>query len=118
MAHRLRSAVRAAEAGEALAPLSLEPCRRDPHAARADAGEPRRRAPRHRGVVERAAILYRGKPALVGVANVSRDGVTLQTSLLPEVGERLSVALEGAPIRSGAVRWVRGGRIGVGLDPQ
>jgi PilZ domain len=122
MAHRLRSAIRAAEAGESLAPLSLEPCRRDPHAPPPEGEDgrarPRRRAERHRGVVVSAAILYRGKPALVRVANVSKGGVTLETSLTPELGERLSVAMEGGAPRSGAVRWVRGGRIGVDLDAQ
>lgn len=118
MAHRLRSAVRAAEAGEALAPLSLEPCRRDPHGTRGEGGAPRRRAERHRGLVETAALLYRGKPALVRVANVSAGGVTLETSLVPEIGERLQVALDGRPSRPGAVRWVRRGRIGIDLDPE
>jgi hypothetical protein len=117
MAHRLRSAIRAAEAGEALAPLSLEPCRRDPHAPRPEGGSARRRAERHRGLVETAALLYRGKPALVRVANVSRSGVTLETSLIPEAGERLTVALEGQPPRTGEVRWVRRGRVGVAFDP-
>ena len=121
MAHRLRSAVRAAEAGETLAPLSLEPCRRDPHAGSAPEGadtrrQPRRRAERHRGTVETAAILYRGKPALVRVANVSAGGVTLETSLAPDVGEVLTVAMEGRAPRAGTVRWLRGGRIGIGLD--
>jgi len=122
MAHRLRSAIRAAEAGEELAPLSLEPCRRDPHAPPPEGEDgrarPRRRAERHRGVVVSAAILYRGKPALVRVANVSKGGVTLETRLTPDLGERLSVAMEGGPPRAGAVRWVRGGRIGVDLDAE
>ncbi|HEY0412215.1 MAG TPA: hypothetical protein VGD66_03630 [Allosphingosinicella sp.] len=120
MSHRLRSAIRAAEAGEALPPLSLEPCRRDLHApapeGKADRRAGRRRAERHRGVVESAALLYRGKPALVRVANVSKGGVTLETSLTPQVGEMLSVAMAGHPPRGGIVRWVRRGRIGIGLD--
>ncbi len=123
MVHRLRSAVRAAEAGEALPPLSLEPCRRDPYAPPVPEGKDdrrrlRRRAERHRGVVETAAILYRGKPALVRVANVSAGGVTLETSLTPEVGEILTLAMEGRPSRTGTVRWLRRGRIGVGLDAE
>jgi hypothetical protein len=117
MAHRLRSAVRAAQAGAALPPLSQEPCRRDPVAARPEE-QPRRRAERHRGLVESAALLYRGKPALVRVANVSRGGVTLEAAFTPEPGEALSVAMEGHPPRTGIVRWVRRGRIGVDLDPE
>jgi hypothetical protein len=122
MAHRLRSAVRAAEAGAALPPLSLEPCRRDPHASGPETPDDRRerhrRAERHRGMVESAAILYRGKPALVRVANVSKGGVTLETSLTPEVGETISVAMTGQAPRTGAVRWVRRGRIGIRLDAE
>src|SRR3954447_9116449 len=122
MAHRLRSAIRAAEAGDALPPLSLEPCRRDPHAPppdeKADRRARQRRAERHRGIVESAAILYRGKPALVRVANVSKGGVTLETSLTPAVGERVAVAMEGHKPRRGVVRWVRRGRIGVDLDAE
>jgi hypothetical protein len=122
MAHRLRSAVRAAEAGATLAPLSLEPCRRDPHAPPPDGQDsrarPRRRAERHRGLVESAALLYRGKPALVRVANVSQGGVTLETGLTPEIGEIVSVAMEGHKPRGGIVRWVRRGRVGLDLDPE
>lgn len=118
MAHRLRSKVKAAEAGEALAPVSLVECRRDPHAAPAPTPAERRRAAqrrsdRHQGVVERAAILLRGKPALVEVVNASDGGITIATALLPEPGEPLGIALEGHPPRTGTVRWVRRGRVGI-----
>ena len=118
MAHRLRSKVKAAEAGAALAPVSLVECRRDPHAPpAATAGERRkaaqRRSDRHQGLVERAALLFRGKPALVQVVNASAGGITVATALRPEPGETLSVALEGHPPRTGVVRWLRGGRVGI-----
>jgi hypothetical protein len=118
MAHRLRSKVKAAEAGEALAPVSLVECRRNPHAPAAETAAERRRAAqrrsdRHHGLVERAAILLRGKPALVEVVNASDGGITIATALQPEPGEPLGVALEGHPPRTGTVRWVRRGRVGI-----
>ncbi|HMC91431.1 MAG TPA: PilZ domain-containing protein [Allosphingosinicella sp.] len=117
MAHRLRSKVKAAEAGAELAPVSLVE-RRDPHAGPAETAAERRRAAqrrseRHQGVVERAAIQFRGKPALVQVVNASEGGITIETALRPEPGETLGVALEGQPPRTGIVRWVRGGQVGI-----
>jgi hypothetical protein len=118
MAHRLRSKVKAAEAGEALAPVSLVECRRDPHAAAPPTEAERRQAAqrqsdRHHGVVERAAIVYRGKPALVRVVNASSGGITIETAVRPDVGEPLSIALEGHPPRVGEVRWLRRGQVGI-----
>jgi hypothetical protein len=120
MAHRLRSKVKAAEAGEPLAPASLVECRRDPHAVPALVATPNERrqaaqrgGDRHHGVVERAAVVFRGKPALVRVVNASAGGITLETALRPDVGEPLSVALEGHPPRVGEVRWLRRGQVGV-----
>lgn len=118
MAHRLRSKVKAAEAGDALAPGSLVECRRDPYAPHAETADERRRAAqrgseRHQGLVERAAIVYRGKSALVRVVNASSGGITLETSVRPDVGEPLSVAVEGHPPRVGEVRWMRRGLLGV-----
>jgi hypothetical protein len=118
MAHRLRSKVKAAEAGAALAPVSLVECRRDPHAPPAQTAAERRKAAqrrsaRHQGLVERAAILFRGKPALVRVVNASAGGVTIATAIQPEPGETLGVALESQPPRAGIVRWVRDGEVGI-----
>jgi hypothetical protein len=120
MAHRLRSKVKAAEAGEALVPVSLVECRRDPHAPAPESASEaerrraaQRRSDRHHGLVERAAIVYRGKPALVRVVNASSGGVTIETAVRPDVGEPVSVALEGHPPRVGEVRWLRHGQIGV-----
>jgi hypothetical protein len=120
MAHRLRSKVKAAEAGAALAPVSLVECRRDPHVQTEPATAERRqaaqrRSERHQGVVERAAVVFRGKPALVRVVNASRGGITIEGSIRPDVGEPVSVALEGQPPRVGEVRWVRHGEVGIAL---
>jgi hypothetical protein len=121
MAHRLRSKVKAAEAGEALAPVSLVECRRDLHAPPLPTPLERRQAAqraaeRHQGVIERAAIVYRGKPALVQVVNLSKGGLTIESALSPAPAETIGVALAGEPPRSATVRWVRKGRIGLAFQ--
>ena len=120
--HSLRSSIRAREAGAPARPLSLEERRREAPAAEPETlakGERRtgaqRRAERHRGVVERAAILYRGKKALVVVANVSKGGVTIETGLTPEIGETLLLELPGKEPALARVRWVKPGRVGLAL---
>jgi hypothetical protein len=120
--HSLRSSIRAREEGAPARPLSLEERRREAPAAEAAAlpkGERRtgaqRRAERHKGVVERAAILYRGKKAMVAVANVSKGGVTIETALTPDLGEVLLLELPGKPPAEARVRWVRTGRVGLAV---
>lgn len=120
--HSLRSSLRAREEGAPARPLSLEERRREAPAAEAAAlskGERRkgaeRRAERHRGVVERAAILYRGKRAMVAVANVSKGGVTIETGLTPDVGETLLLELPGKDPAEASVRWTKPGRVGLAL---
>ena len=121
--HRLRSSLHAREAGAPARPLSLEERRREaPPAASAGPakGERRsaapRRAERYKGVVERAALLYRGKRAMVAVANVSKGGVTIETALTPEVGETLLLELPGKAPAAARVRWVKPGRVGLALS--
>lgn len=118
--HRLRSTVRAVETGAELPPLSArEECRRKP----VDDGAPgvdRRKAPqrkteRHRGLVHRASITFRGKKALVGVVNISRGGLTIETRILPEVDETVEVELPGAAPTAGTVRWARRGLVGIDM---
>jgi hypothetical protein len=121
MAHRLRSKVKAAEAGEVLAPVSLVECRRDLHAPSLPTPLERRRAAqraaeRHQGVVERAAIVFRGKPALVQVVNLSKGGLTIESALTPAPAETIGIALAGEPPRVATVRWVRKGRIGLAFQ--
>ena len=120
--HSLRSSLRAREDGAPARPLSLDERRREapaPEAAALPKGERRtgaqRRADRHCGVVERAAILYRGKRAMVAVANVSKGGVTIETGLTPDVGEALLLELPGKQPAQARVRWVKPGRVGLAL---
>ena len=120
--HSLRSSLRAREDGAPARPLSLDERRREAPAAEAAVlpkGERRTRAQRsaerHRGIVERAAILYRGKRAMVAVANVSKGGVTIETGLTPDVGESLLLELPGKEPAQARVRWVKPGRVGLAL---
>jgi hypothetical protein len=120
--HSLRSSLRARDAGAPARPLSLEERRREapaPEAADLPKGERRtgtqRRTERHRGIVERAAILYRGKRAMVAVANVSKGGVTIETALTPDVGEMLLLELPGKEPAAARVRWVKPGRVGLAV---
>ncbi|HEX4738677.1 MAG TPA: PilZ domain-containing protein [Allosphingosinicella sp.] len=120
--HSLRSSLRAREEGAPARPLSLEERRREAPVAQTPElpkGERRtgaqRRAERHRGVVERAAILYRGKRAMVAVGNVSKGGVTIETALTPEIGETLLLELPGKTPAEARVRWVKPGRVGLAL---
>jgi hypothetical protein len=117
MAHRLRSAILAGEAAAPLPPTTLEDCRRKaetPVAAEDRRTAAQRRSDRHRGLVDHASILLRGKRALVRVANVSKGGITVESSIAPEVGESVRVDIDGAPV-AGTVRWARRGRIGIDL---
>jgi hypothetical protein len=121
--HNLRSSLRAREAGAPARPLSLDERRREgagPEPEALPKGERRggvdRRAERHKGIVERAAILYRGKRALVAVANMSNGGVTIETALTPEIGEPLLLELPGREPAEASVRWVKPGRVGLALS--
>lgn len=111
--------MRALEAGETLPPLSArEECRRTPAATtdvpaldrrKAD----QRRALRHRGIVERASVTWRGKKTLVGIVNISRGGATIETRLLPPVGQTLILEVPDAAPAEAVVRWVRRGLVGL-----
>lgn len=124
--HGLRSALLAGEKGAAVAqPSTEEECRRkgerDP--SRPASGRVRderrvaaqRRSPRHRELVERATIVHGRKRSLVRVVNVSSSGLTIESALVPAVGEAIRVELPAGPVE-GVVRWVRRGRIGLDVE--
>jgi gentisate 1,2-dioxygenase len=118
--HRLRSSILAGEGSAAAAiPSSLEACRRQgpQEGAPERRSAAQRKADRHRELVERAGILFRGKRGLVRVINVSKGGLTIESSIDPEIGESLSIHLPGAeaPIEA-AVRWIKRGRIGLAVE--
>jgi hypothetical protein len=123
--HGLRSAVLAGEKGAPAAQLSTEEeCRRKgardpsrPASERERARDERRvaaqrRDKRHREVVERATIVLGRKRSLVRVVNISDSGLTIETPLVPPVGQAILVELPAGPVEA-VVRWVRRGRIGL-----
>jgi hypothetical protein len=120
MAHPLRSSIQSGEGSAAWQPdVSAEPCRRQsadviPPESERRAGDDRR-AERQRGRIERAALVFRGRTSLVPVANSSQGGLTIETNLIPEIGETVRIAMSGQPPLKGVVRWVVGGRVGLDI---
>ena len=120
MAHPLRSSIHNGEGSAAWQPgVSTEPCRRQAPPEMSPEEERRtgadRRDERQRGLIERAALVVRGRTILVPVINSSKGGLTIETALLPEVGETVRVAMSGQAPVSGVVCWVSDGRVGLDI---
>jgi hypothetical protein len=120
MAHPLRSSIHNGEGSAAWQPdVSSEPCRRQSESEMLPESERRtgedRRAERQRGIVERGALVFRGRTVLVPVVNSSKGGLTIETSLVPEIGETVRIAMSGQSPASGIVRWVEDGRVGLDI---
>ena len=60
-----------------------------------------------------AIIELRGRNYEVELANISRSGAMLIFSLIPQIGETISIRLPGRPAMSGSICWVRDGKIGI-----
>ena len=105
MAHPLRSSIHNGEGSAAWQPdVSAQPCRRLSPAEVALEDERRT-----------GALVFRGRTILVPVINSSKGGVTIETSLVPEIGETVRVAMSGQAPASGVVRWVEEGRVGLDI---
>jgi hypothetical protein len=124
--HGLRSALLAVEKGAAAAqPSTEEECRRkgerDPSRPASERARDERRVAaqrksvRHRQIVERAWIVHGRKRALVQVVNISASGLTIESAIVPAIGETIHVELVAGPVE-GVVRWVRRGRIGLDVE--
>ena len=50
-----------------------------------------RGAKRHREIVERATIVYEGKKSLAKVVNISASGLTLESAIPAQIGERIQI---------------------------
>lgn len=100
---------------------SKERCRRHGEATLVGIDIPReerrrtnqRREDRIAGLIDRATIVFRRKKSLVPVINVSSGGLMIESALMPWIGERVSVEIDGHERMEAVVRWVRGGRIGL-----
>lgn len=71
-------------------------------------GEPRLDARSQTAVLE-----FRGRRHVVRLVNVSSSGAMVIFSLIPHIGETISIQLIGRDPVAGQVCWVRDGRIGV-----
>ena len=73
-----------------------------------------RKEDRQRDLIDAAAILFRKRRHDVGVVNVSAGGTMIEAELdTPEIGEPIDVILGGCDRIRGAIRWIKGNRIGV-----
>ena len=62
---------------------------------------------------ETATIEFRRRRFRVPVVNVSASGAMLMFSLIPTIGETISIALTGKAPVPASVCWVRNGKIGI-----
>jgi len=69
--------------------------------------------PRSEAGCQTAILEFRGRRHEVRLANVSRSGAMLIFSLIPHIGETISIRLAGRRTLSGSVCWVRDGKIGI-----
>jgi hypothetical protein len=76
-------------------------------------GWDQRSEPRLDAESQTAVVELRGRQHIVPVVNVSRSGAMVILSLIPHIGETISVRLGGLGSVSGRVCWVRGGKIGI-----
>ncbi len=68
---------------------------------------------RHRLARETATIAFKGKKRVVDLINLSGGGAMIEADINPRLWDRIDLYLgEGSPIEC-AVRWLRGGRIGM-----
>jgi hypothetical protein len=121
--NEFRAAVNKGEVAQLMSPISdKEKCRRDkmesslaailiPRVERRTTNQ--RREDRYRGIVDRATLVFRRKKVLVKVVNISESGMMVEASIVPRIGEGLSIEFEGFEPLRGVVRWIRKGRIGL-----
>ena len=72
-----------------------------------------RSEPRFEGLVERAALSFRGADHIVPVINISSRGTMIESTLEPRLGESVKIRFEGCSPIYAFVRWARDGRIGL-----
>ena len=72
-----------------------------------------RAEPRSDAGSQTAVLELRGRKHVVRLANLSPSGAMVILSLIPHIGETISLQILGRGPVAGHVRWVRDGRIGV-----
>jgi hypothetical protein len=61
---------------------------------------------------------FRGRKHMVRLVNTSPSGAMVIFSLVPHIGEQVSLQLLDRGQVTAKVRWVRDGRIGISFDEQ
>ena len=69
--------------------------------------------PRYDAALERATVELGGREHCVRLVNLSPSGAMVIFSLIPNIGEPISLKLNGRGRVSGSVCWVRDGKIGI-----
>lgn len=72
-----------------------------------------RSEPRENAALERATVEVRGREHEVRLVNLSPSGAMVIFSLIPNIGEPISLMLNGRGRVSGTVCWVKDGKIGI-----
>jgi hypothetical protein len=67
---------------------------------------------------ETAVMDFRGRKHVVRLINTSPSGAMVIFSLVPHIGEQVSLQLLDQGQVSARVRWVRDGRVGISFDGQ
>lgn len=120
--HGLRSAILAGEPASGTLVSTKEKCRRREGEASLSGlrivreerrATDQRREDRHFGVIDRAVLVFRRKKLLVRVVNISSCGIMIESEIMPWIGERVGVDLEGFGRVEGTIRWVKHKRIGI-----
>ena len=70
---------------------------------------------RHENLVDCSTLFFRGGVHLVPVVNISTRGAMIVCDLEPRIGESVIIRFEGCSPIYAAVKWVRGGRVGLGF---
>jgi hypothetical protein len=74
-----------------------------------------RREDRVTGSVDTAVLAFRGEDHVVRVVNTSSRGLQIASDLKAHIAEELSIRLDNGAPTPCHVRWIRGGRIGLGF---
>jgi hypothetical protein len=77
-----------------------------------------RSEPRREDVVDCSTLFFRGGIHLVPVVNISSRGAMIESDIDARIGESVIIRFEGCSPIYAAVRWVRGGRVGLGFGKE
>ena len=72
-----------------------------------------RSEPRDDAALEQATVVLGGREHCVRLVNLSPSGAMVIFSLIPNIGEPISLMLSGRGRVSGTVCWVKDGKVGI-----